>query len=201
MFLHAQCICYIIAILLMTGLGFRSGFLLLIALVFYTLTTIINLISGLMLRGNIITHLLQRNWNLELNHLILCRWSMDCHPFHWSNLSVWIFSLQCTDNADTSYTGSRTSWSLNESWYVCWRCCHSVGNFIGRPHCTGFMRISTTMCGHVWISGCFRCLCHTDGNTDWFSVPLWRHTATILDLCELPTETINGCSSTWNYNS
>lgn len=51
MFLHAQCICYIIAILVMTGMGFRSGFLLLIALAFYTLTTLINLISGLMLRG------------------------------------------------------------------------------------------------------------------------------------------------------
>lgn len=37
----------------MTGMGFRSGFLLLIALVFYALTTLINLISGLMLRGKL----------------------------------------------------------------------------------------------------------------------------------------------------
>lgn len=51
MFLHAQCIFYVVVICIMTGLGFRSGFLLLIALTFYTLTTIINLISGLMLRG------------------------------------------------------------------------------------------------------------------------------------------------------
>ncbi|XP_037035537.1 endoplasmic reticulum metallopeptidase 1-like isoform X1 [Bradysia coprophila] len=58
MFLHAQCICYVIAILVMTGMGFRSGFLLLIALVFYALTTFINLISGLMLRDGmwIIVH-------------------------------------------------------------------------------------------------------------------------------------------------
>lgn len=53
MFLHAQCICYIIAIFVMTGMGLRSGFFLLIALVFYTLTAFINLITGLMLRGTV----------------------------------------------------------------------------------------------------------------------------------------------------
>ncbi|KAG4071651.1 hypothetical protein HA402_011805 [Bradysia odoriphaga] len=53
MFLHSQCIVYIILILVMTGMGLRSAFLLLFALVFYSLTTFINLLSRLQSRGSI----------------------------------------------------------------------------------------------------------------------------------------------------
>ncbi|KAJ6642258.1 Endoplasmic reticulum metallopeptidase 1 [Pseudolycoriella hygida] len=53
MFLHAQCVWYTIAILVLTGMGFRSSFFLLISLLFYTLTTSINLISGLMSKDGI----------------------------------------------------------------------------------------------------------------------------------------------------
>lgn len=51
MFLHSQCIIYVTLILIMTGLGLRSAFILLFSLIFYTLTTYINLFSRLQLRG------------------------------------------------------------------------------------------------------------------------------------------------------
>lgn len=51
LFLHAQCIIYIFLLILLTALGIRSGFLILIAIIFYGITTFINFFSKLQLRG------------------------------------------------------------------------------------------------------------------------------------------------------
>lgn len=52
MFLHSQCIIYIVLLLVMTGMGLRSAFVLLFAVIFYTLTTYVNLFTRLQLRGD-----------------------------------------------------------------------------------------------------------------------------------------------------
>lgn len=113
-----------------------------------------------------------------------CRWYVDCHPFNWSDLSVWIFYVQRADYDNTSYTSSRTIWSLNKSGHNNRGCCDFIGNFVRWSNRTNFMHIPTTCIGHVWVLGCFRCLCYINGNSNWFSVPTWYHTAAILDLCK-----------------
>lgn len=56
MFQHAQCFFLVLIVLGLTGLGIRSTFLIVISVIFYTLTAYINCFTRLQLRGNLIIH-------------------------------------------------------------------------------------------------------------------------------------------------
>ncbi|KAJ6644220.1 Endoplasmic reticulum metallopeptidase 1 [Pseudolycoriella hygida] len=60
MFLHAQCILLILITLVLTGLGVRSSFILMFDIIFYSTSTLINVLSGLQHKDGvwIITHML-----------------------------------------------------------------------------------------------------------------------------------------------
>lgn len=96
MFLHSQCIIYIFLMLTMTGMGLRSAFVLLFALIFYTLTTFIILFTGLQHRGNLIlvpTNFIQI-YLFQITHYC-CRFDLDNCAFCRSNNSILILRILC----------------------------------------------------------------------------------------------------------
>lgn len=74
MFQHAQCFVLVLLTLAMTALGIRSTFIIVISLIFYTLTTYINCFTRLQLRG-----ILPYPSVFSSNALIPYRQLMDIH--------------------------------------------------------------------------------------------------------------------------
>lgn len=68
MFLHAQCVIFILLLLVLTGLSIRTAFLIVITIIFYSLTMFINFITKLQLRGK-----QQIIWNLAFINSIIFR--------------------------------------------------------------------------------------------------------------------------------
>lgn len=112
MFLHSQCIVYVVLLLVMTVLGLRSAFVLLFALLVYSLTTFINLFTRFQSRGTYFCLALNRSLN-DVIHFY--RIYLDTSAFCRSNNSFLVLCILCNLLLGYVCTHSRPIRANNES--------------------------------------------------------------------------------------
>lgn len=89
---HAHALILCILCLVITFLGIRSAYLLFIAIFFYGLSLILNLVTTLHHRGKSIALIIPLVFMFQ-NYISLCRQLLDHFHYFGSNIAIFVFLL------------------------------------------------------------------------------------------------------------